>query len=73
MDYNITPAPSFNRQLKNILKKYPLIKTDLKKYLKNLKQHLPGDRIPGYSGLVKDRIALKPYNIGKKGGLRIIL
>lgn len=72
MDYTVSPAPSFQRQVKGILKKYPLIRSDLENYLKKLKNCLPGDRIPGHPNLVKDRLALKPYNIGKKGGLRLI-
>ncbi|MCP4346949.1 MAG: hypothetical protein GY795_15655 [Desulfobacterales bacterium] len=72
MDYIVSPAPSFQRQLKGILKKYPLIRLDLENYLKRLKKYLPGNRIPGYPNLVKDRFALKPYKIGKKGGLRLI-
>jgi mRNA-degrading endonuclease RelE of RelBE toxin-antitoxin system len=72
MDYTVNPAPSFQRQLKAILKKYPLIRSDLENYLKELKYCLPGDRIPGHPNLVKDRFALKPYKIGQRGGLRLI-
>ena len=69
--YTVHPAPSFQRQVKGILKKYPLIREDLKEYLKNLKNYLPGDRIPGYPNLVKDRFALKPYKIGKRGRFEV--
>jgi len=44
----------------------------LKNYLKKLKNRLPGNRIPGHQNLVKDRLAMKPYKIGKRGGLRLI-
>jgi mRNA-degrading endonuclease RelE of RelBE toxin-antitoxin system len=72
MNYEIRLTPSFQRQLKFVLKKYPLIRSGLDAYLKSMKNQLPGNRIPGHPNLVKDRIALKPYRIGKSGGLRII-
>lgn len=72
MDYIVSLTPSFQRQMKSILKKYPLIGSDLKKYLEKMKNCLPGDRIPGHPNLVKDRLALPPYRIGKRGGLRVL-
>ena len=38
----------------------------------DLERGIKGKIVPGCKVLWKDRIAMKPYNIGKSGGLRII-
>jgi len=48
------------------------MKADIRKYLEHLGTGPKGKRMPGYPFLFKDRLPLKPYGIGKRGGLRII-
>lgn len=48
------------------------MKSDLKSYLADLEGGIKGKNIPGFNELWKDRIAMKPYNIGERGGLRFI-
>jgi hypothetical protein len=40
--------------------------------MKELEKGIKGDNIPGYNEFWKDRLAMKPYGVGKSGGLRII-
>lgn len=48
------------------------MKSDLKSYLTELEDGIKGKNIPGFNELWKDRLAMKPYNIGERGGLRFI-
>jgi hypothetical protein len=72
LKFAVKPAPSFIRWSKVVLKKYPNMKSDLKSYLADLEGGIKGKNIPGFNELWKDRLAIKPYNIGERGGLRII-
>lgn len=70
----VTPTPTFVRQAKDILSRFPSLKPELKAYLEGLESHAPrGDQIPGHRSLWKDRLGMKAYRIGKSGGLRIIM
>ena len=40
--------------------------------MKELEKGIKDDNIPGRNEFWKDRIAMKPYGIGKRDGLRII-
>lgn len=48
------------------------MKKVLADYLEELEGGIKGDNIPGYNEFWKDRIAMKPYGVGKSGGLRVI-
>jgi mRNA-degrading endonuclease RelE of RelBE toxin-antitoxin system len=66
----------FLRHIKQIVKKFPLSKNHIEKFLASLEQHpfKDGDRMPGFfpSHVRKARTGLPEYRIGKSGGLRII-
>jgi hypothetical protein len=81
MNYIVKTVPTFVTQLKQILGKYPKIKEDIGKYLRELEVsgvkgvQIPSKSVPGKQnkhGFYKDKLPLEPYNIGKRGGLRLI-
>lgn len=72
MKFKVKPSPLFRRQAKEILKKHRKMKAEIRKYLEGLETGPKGKRMPGYAFLFKDRIPMKPYGTGKRGGLRII-
>lgn len=66
---------SFEKQLSHVIKKFSKSKNNINKIINSLAiKTSQGDRIPGFKDahLRKMRIALKEYNIGKRGGLRLI-
>lgn len=73
MKYTVTPAPSFIRDAKPLLRVFKEMAPILKDYLVAMEEHgAKGDLIPRYGNLWKDRIAMPPYRIGKSGGWRIV-
>ena len=72
MKFEVKPAPTFVRETKQLLKKYPNMKSEIKAYIESLEKGITGDNIPGFNELWKDRLAMKPYGRGKSGGLRVI-
>lgn len=73
MTFEVRPSPTFVRWAKEVFGRFPLMKPDIKKYLEDLETTGPvGDQMPRFAALWKDRIAMKPYNIGARGGLRFI-
>lgn len=71
MSFEVKPGPTFIRQTRHILKKYPKFKDQLSDYLELLEKNGPmGDRWPKHPTLWKDRLPIKAYNIGARGGIR---
>lgn len=65
----------FSHQLNKITSKFSKSKTDIENEIKCIESTpLQGDRIREYGSLHlrKLRLPLKAYNIGKRGGLRVI-
>jgi mRNA-degrading endonuclease RelE of RelBE toxin-antitoxin system len=74
MTFTVKLSPTFKRQTKDVLSRYPAFKQELVDYLKSLEQSAPrGDQIQRHKMLWKDRLGLKAYKIGKRGGLRVIM
>ena len=74
MNYSIVPTPSFQRDTKNLKKKYRHIGSDLEKLVDLLADNpVCGDAIPGLEGKIfKVRLASSDMGKGKSGGFRII-
>ena len=73
MKYSVRPTPTFIKQSERIIAKYPKLSHDLRQYLSDLGVHgVSGKQIPGHNAFWKDRLPLRPYNIGKSKGLRLI-
>jgi hypothetical protein len=71
--YKVILTPTFEFQARELLKKYPHIKTDFL----TLKDSLKKDPITGHDSLGKDcfkvRMAISDKNVGKSGGARVII
>ena len=67
-------APSFQKDIKRLGKKYPKIKTDLSPLIKQLENgETPGDAIQGVGYEVyKVRVRNSDVQRGKSGGYRVI-
>ncbi len=75
MTYDVKPAPTFIRQLRQIIERYPEIKEQIREYLTKLEETgVKGSRIPGKNKnfFWKDRFPVKSAKAGKSGGGRII-
>jgi mRNA-degrading endonuclease RelE of RelBE toxin-antitoxin system len=70
----IEASPTFNRNLRNLAKKYRSIQNDIKPIVEQLeKGEWLGDRIPGVGYAVfKLRVRNTNAKIGKSGGYRLI-
>jgi mRNA-degrading endonuclease RelE of RelBE toxin-antitoxin system len=66
-------APTFNRNLRTLAKKYRSIRRDIQPVIEQLlKGNLPGDRIPGIGHEVfKLRVRNSDAQKGKSGGYRL--
>lgn len=65
----------FSRQLKELLDTYSKSKKDIESDIADIiTTPIQGDRVPGFSTLHvrKTRLPLKEYDIGKRGGLRLV-
>ncbi|MFI5196787.1 MAG: type II toxin-antitoxin system RelE/ParE family toxin [Chitinophagales bacterium] len=71
MNYSIIPTPQFEKDLKHLYKKYPLIKKDIA-ILEKLLSDNPTTGIPLKRGCYKIRIKITGKSSGKSGGARII-
>ena len=67
----ILTIDNFDRELKNLVKKYPSIGVDLKHLLENLLENpFQGDALG--KDCYKVRMAISAKNKGKSGGVRVI-
>jgi mRNA-degrading endonuclease RelE of RelBE toxin-antitoxin system len=74
MTFAVKLSPTFKRQAKEILSRYPAFKDELVNYMEALERHAPcGDQVQRHRMVWKDRLGIKAYKIGKRGGLRIIM
>ncbi len=71
MSFDVIPLPEFIKQLKNLAKKYPSLKTDLAS-LEQALQETPRQGTSLGNDCYKIRIAIKSKARGKSGGARII-
>ncbi|MCI5207722.1 MAG: hypothetical protein D3910_02760 [Candidatus Electrothrix sp. ATG2] len=68
------PNPSFDKELKKILKKFPKSQKRITSELTSLDENA-GDRYPGFGNdliVRKQRIGLPEYKLSKPRGLRVI-
>lgn len=67
----VEAAPAFNRDLRNLSKKYRSIRSDVQPVIEQLQQgELPGDQISGTDRIVfKVRIRNSNIKKGKSGGI----
>jgi mRNA-degrading endonuclease RelE of RelBE toxin-antitoxin system len=70
----VAVAPTFNRNLHKLAKKYRSIRNDLQPVIAQLEQgELPGDQVPGVGYAVfKLRVRNSDTQKGKSGGYRLI-
>ncbi|MGG6270253.1 type II toxin-antitoxin system RelE/ParE family toxin [Leptolyngbya sp. AN03gr2] len=70
----VVVASSFKRELKDLKKRYPSIRSDLEPTIKQLEEgETPGDQISGIGYTVyKVRIPNRDAKRGKSGGYRVI-
>lgn len=71
MSFNIVPTPPFERELKQLAKKYPSIKKDIAALAAQLLQH-PQTGTPLGHDCYKIRMAISSKGKGKSGGARVI-
>ncbi len=70
----VEAAPTFNRNLRDLAKKYRSIQNDIKPVIEQLERgELPGNQIPGIGHAVfKLRLRNSDTQKGKSGGYRLI-
>ncbi len=70
----VEASPTFNRNLRTLVKKYRSIRDDIQPVIQQLEQgELPGDPIPGVGYAVfKLRVRNRDIQKGKSGGYRLI-
>lgn len=71
MGIQIKTAPSFERELKKLKKRYPSIKSDFKQLLSDIEEN-PYFGTDLGKGLRKVRMAIASKGKGKSGGARVI-
>ena len=71
MSFNIIPTPPFEKELKQLAKKYPSIKKDISALVDRLLQE-PKTGTPLGNNCYKIRMAITSKGQGKSGGARII-
>jgi len=71
MSYKVLTIPPFDKQLKQLVKKYPSLKVELKELIAQLKTE-PGQGIALGNGCYKIRLAIASKGKGKSGGARVI-
>jgi mRNA-degrading endonuclease RelE of RelBE toxin-antitoxin system len=73
MNCKVYGTSIFEKQLKRLSKKYPLLDVEVNNLINELKQgELPGNLVPGTLGARKVRISNKDSNKGKSGGFRLL-
>ena len=71
MSFNIIPTPPFEKELKQLAKKYPSLKKDLSSLASKL-QDDPKMGTPLGNNCYKIRMAISSKGRGKSGGARVI-
>lgn len=71
MSFNIIPTPPFEKEIKQLAKKYPSIKKDFSQLLSQLMQDPRSGTSLG-NNCYKLRMAISSKGRGKSGGARII-
>jgi len=71
MNYNIIAVPTFKKELKRLVKKFPSLKNELKILFENLEFN-PIQGISIGNNCYKIRLAIASKGKGKSGGARII-
>ena len=71
MSYSVISIPPFDRQLKQLVKKYPSLKKEYGDLLDGLEQS-PRQGIPLGKSCYKIRISIASKGKGKSGGARVI-
>jgi mRNA-degrading endonuclease RelE of RelBE toxin-antitoxin system len=71
MSFKIIPTPPFEKELKNLSKKYPSIKKDISALFESLAKN-PQSGTPLGSNCFKVRLAITSKGKGKSGGARVI-
>lgn len=74
MSYSIIPTPTFQKDVKNLKKKYRRIASDLEEFSNTLTDNPSyGEAIKGLEGRIfKARLASSDISKGKSGGFRVI-
>jgi hypothetical protein len=71
MNYKIIPTPPFEKELKQLAKKHPSIKDEIRELVSTLSQH-PQTGTPLGKNCYKIRVAIRSKGRGKSGGARVI-
>ena len=71
MSYNIETTPHFEKELKDLAKRYKSMKQDFGKFKESLKED-PFQGVDLGVGLIKIRMAIDSKRKGKAGGARVI-
>ena len=71
MSYSVKTIPQFDKSIKKLAKKYPSLKNEFIRLVKNLEQN-PKQGIPLGNHCYKIRIAIKSKGKGKSGGARVL-
>ena len=71
MNFDVASIPVFDKQAKQLAKKYPSFKKDLSNLIENLSSE-PQQGIPLGNKFYKIRMAISSKNKGKSAGARII-
>ena len=71
MSFELIPTPSFEKELKKLVKKYPSIKSDIADLGKQLLSN-PSTGKPIGNNCYKIRMAISAKGTGKSGGARVI-
>ena len=71
MSYNFKTIPPFDKEVKQLSKKFPSLPNDLKE-LKNTLSQNPKSGVPLGNNCFKIRISIKSKGKGKSGGARVI-
>ncbi len=71
MSFNIIPTPPFEKEIKQLAKKYPSIKKDIAELAAQLEEE-PKIGTPLGNDCYKIRIAITSKGKGKSGGARVI-
>jgi mRNA-degrading endonuclease RelE of RelBE toxin-antitoxin system len=71
MSFKIVPTPPFEKELKNLAKRYPSIKKDISALFESLAKN-PQSGTPLGLNCFKVRLAITSKGKGKSGGARVI-
>jgi mRNA-degrading endonuclease RelE of RelBE toxin-antitoxin system len=71
MSFNIIPTPPFEKELKQLAKKYPSLKKDISSLASKLRLD-PKMGVPLGNNCYKIRMAISSKGRGKSGGARVI-